>query len=79
MDDESDPRIYFAAEHTLLAWLRTGIAVIGPGFLVARFGVFLMIVRGQTDDFLLRSIDSIARKSETDITARPVSTTMGET
>jgi putative membrane protein len=47
MDDDSDPRIYFAAERTLLAWLRTGIAVIGLGFLVARFGVFLMIVRGQ--------------------------------
>lgn len=47
MDDDSDPRIYFAAERTLLAWLCTGIAVIGLGFLVARFGVFLMIVRGQ--------------------------------
>jgi putative membrane protein len=47
MDDDSDPRIYFAAERTLLAWLRTGIVVIGLGFLVARFGVFLMIVRGQ--------------------------------
>lgn len=47
MDAESDPRVYFAAERTLLAWLRTGIAVIGLGFLVARFGVFLMIVRGQ--------------------------------
>ena len=47
MGDQSDPRIYFAAERTLLAWLRTGIAVIGLGFLVARFGVFLMIVRGQ--------------------------------
>ncbi len=47
MNAESDPRVYFAAERTLLAWLRTGIAVIGLGFLVARFGVFLMIVRDQ--------------------------------
>ena len=47
MEPENDPRIYFAAERTLLAWLRTGIAVIGLGFLVARFGVFLMMVRGQ--------------------------------
>lgn len=46
MDPEHDPRIYFAAERTLLAWLRTGIAVIGLGFLVARFGMFLMMVRG---------------------------------
>ncbi|MBL8819828.1 MAG: DUF202 domain-containing protein [Planctomyces sp.] len=47
MAENSDPRIYFAAERTLLAWLRTAIAVIGLGFLVARFGVFLMLVRGQ--------------------------------
>jgi putative membrane protein len=46
LESPSDPRVYFAAERTLLAWLRTGIAVIGLGFLVARFGVFLMMVRG---------------------------------
>ena len=40
-----DPRIYFAAERTLLAWLRTGLAVIGLGFLVARFGLFLALLR----------------------------------
>jgi putative membrane protein len=40
----SDPRIYFAAERTLLAWLRTGIAVIGLGFVVARFGLFLRLL-----------------------------------
>lgn len=38
---DRDPRIYFAAERTLLAWLRTGLAVVGLGFVVARFGVFL--------------------------------------
>jgi len=47
VNDDSDPRVYFAAERTLLAWLRTGIAVIGLGFLVARFGVFLSVIRGQ--------------------------------
>jgi putative membrane protein len=40
----SDPRVYFAAERTLLAWLRTGIAVIGLGFVVARFGLFLKMI-----------------------------------
>ena len=35
-----DPRVYFAAVRTLLAWVRTAIAVIGLGFLVARFGLF---------------------------------------
>ncbi|HSN20797.1 MAG TPA: DUF202 domain-containing protein [Usitatibacter sp.] len=40
----SDPRVYFAAERTLLAWIRTGITVIGLGFVVARFGLFLALV-----------------------------------
>jgi putative membrane protein len=40
----SDPRIFFAAERTLLAWLRTGLAVIGLGFVVARFGLFLRML-----------------------------------
>lgn len=40
----SDPRVYFAAERTLLAWIRTGITVMGLGFVVARFGLFLALV-----------------------------------
>jgi uncharacterized protein (DUF302 family)/uncharacterized membrane protein YidH (DUF202 family) len=32
---------YLAAERTLLAWIRTGLALMGFGFVVARFGVFL--------------------------------------
>ncbi len=30
-----------AAERTFLAWIRTGIAFMGFGFVVARFGLFL--------------------------------------
>lgn len=36
-----DPRVAFAAERTLLAWVRTGVALMGFGFVVARFGLFL--------------------------------------
>jgi putative membrane protein len=38
---ENDPRIYFAAERTFLAWIRTGLALMGVGFAVSRFGLFL--------------------------------------
>lgn len=36
-----DPKDILAAERTQLAWLRTGIALMGLGFVVARFGLFL--------------------------------------
>ena len=36
-----DPRVRFAAERTVLAWMRTGLALMGFGFVVARFGLFL--------------------------------------
>jgi putative membrane protein len=44
-DLTKDPRVYFAAERTFLAWVRTGIAIMGFGFVVARFGLFLRELR----------------------------------
>lgn len=44
MSDGNDPRVFFAAERTLLAWVRTGLAVMGLGFVVARFGLFVRLV-----------------------------------
>jgi putative membrane protein len=38
---EQDPRVYFAAERTFLAWIRTGLGLMGVGFAVSRFGLFL--------------------------------------
>jgi putative membrane protein len=38
---ERDPRVYMAAERTFLAWIRTGLGLMGVGFAVARFGLFL--------------------------------------
>jgi putative membrane protein len=40
-ESSPDPRTYLAAERSFLAWIRTGIALVGFGFVVARFGLFL--------------------------------------
>ena len=40
-NNSEDPRVRFAMERTLLAWVRTGLAMMGFGFVVARFGLFL--------------------------------------
>jgi len=37
----ADLRDSLAAERTFLAWIRTGLALMGFGFVVARFGLFL--------------------------------------
>lgn len=44
----NDPRVFFAAERTLLAWLRTGLTIIAIGFVVARFGLFVQILSLQS-------------------------------
>jgi len=41
INQRADLRDYLAAERTLLAWIRTGLALMGFGFVVARFGLFL--------------------------------------
>lgn len=38
---ENDPRVQLATERTLLAWLRTGLALMAFGFVVARFALIL--------------------------------------
>jgi len=37
----ADAATELAEERTLLAWIRTGLAIMGLGFVVARFGLFL--------------------------------------
>lgn len=40
-DSIAESNLLLAVERTMLAWIRTGIAMIGFGFVVARFGLFL--------------------------------------
>jgi putative membrane protein len=43
MSDLRDPRVYFAAERTLLAWNRTSLTIMAFGFVVERFGLFMQL------------------------------------
>lgn len=49
---ESDPRVFFAAERTLLAWLRTGLTIMALGFVVSRFGLFVQLLATQSQGAL---------------------------
>jgi putative membrane protein len=50
-----DPRVYLAAERTFLAWIRTGLSLMGFGFVVARFGLFLREMEFSQHPLALRS------------------------
>ena len=45
MSDLKDPRVFFAAERTLMAWTRTGLTLMAFGFMLERFGLFLHMLR----------------------------------
>ena len=44
----SDPRIFFAVERTLLAWVRSGLAVMALGLVIDKFGLLLSVLTDST-------------------------------
>ena len=44
MPERNDPRVFFAAQRTLLAWSRTSLTLKAFGFVIERFGLFLRML-----------------------------------
>ena len=81
MIDPTDPRILFAAERTLLAWIRTGLAIMGFGFALAHFhitvfgGVGLVILGAAMNvigAFEYASISRLLRSGDHRMPERPI-------
>jgi len=59
MSDLNDPRVFFAAERTMLAWNRTSISLMAFGFVIERFGLFLENSGREEMDLLQRHFSFI--------------------
>lgn len=47
---------HLANERTFLAWIRTGVAIMGFGFVVARFGLALRELAARNPSFVILSL-----------------------
>jgi putative membrane protein len=56
MSDLNDPRVFFAAERTLMAWNRTSLTLMAFGFVIERFGLFVHMLLPAHGEHLQRGI-----------------------
>ncbi len=56
MSDLNDPRVFFAAERTLMAWTRTSLTLMAFGFVVERFGLFSHMLSSNHSEPLQRGL-----------------------
>ncbi|BDB97851.1 YidH family protein [Saccharolobus caldissimus] len=53
-----NPSDHLANERTFLAWIRTGIALIGFGFVIAKFVLFISLLKSSKSSVTSTSISS---------------------
>ena len=56
MSELNDPRVFFAAERTLLAWNRSGLTLMAFGFVIERFGLIMHMLLPRQARLLERGI-----------------------
>ena len=56
MREDNDPRVFYAAERTFLAWIRTSLSLMAFGFVVERFGLFVHMLIPQHREALQRDL-----------------------
>ncbi len=56
MSDLNDPRVFFAAERTLLAWTRTSLTLMAFGFMIERFSLFIFMLSPEKSEPFHRNL-----------------------
>ena len=54
MSNLKDPRVFFAAERTMLAWTRTSLTLMAFGFVIERFGLFIHMLGPQHKEMMIQ-------------------------